>query len=250
MKLYYYNRHDYDTVIPLVKLKMPFHDLTILLDGEMVYYVNGERVVLHDGDVIFIPKGAVRTRDEVRNSRYVSFNFLDEEQKLFPTLSQGLLSNAALHTIFAFDEARKSTFELSDPRLEFLLRALIEELHYQLKLQKENELVKKIKQYLHAHLKEKITLTDVSQQVFFSVPYIEKIFKEETGVSIIRYLIEQRLAVAKTLLMDTSLSLKSVAEKSGFPDYNFFSRTFKKNVACSPLVYRNAHAVIERKQQR
>ena len=247
MELYYYNRHDYDTVIPLVESTIPFHDLTILLDGEMVYHVNGERIVLHDGDVIFIPKGTVRTRDEVRNSRYVSYNFLDEEQQFFPTLSQGILSSAALHTLFAFDEARKSTFDLSDPRLHLLLRALIEELRYQINQQKENELVKKIKQYLHEHLQEKITLADISQQVFFSVPYIEKIFKEETGVSVIRYLIEQRLSVAKILLMDVSLSLKSVAEKSGFADYNFFSRVFKKNIGCPPLAYRSAHAVIERK---
>ncbi len=247
MELYYYNRHDYDTVIPLVELKMPFHALTILLDGEMIYYVNGKRIVLHDGDVIFIPKGAIRTREEVRNSRYVSYNYWDEEQEIFPTLSQGLLSNAALHTLFAFDEARKSTFDLSEPRLHLLLRALIEELHYQLKLQKENALVKEIKQYIHEHLREKINLADVSKHVFFSVPHVEKLFKEETGVSVIRYLIEQRLSLAKNLLLDASLPLRAVAEKCGFPDYNFFSRTFRKNIGCSPLAYRNAHAVIERK---
>ena len=247
MELYYYNQHEYDTVIPLVKLKLPFHDLTILLDGEMVYYVNGKRIVLHDGDVIFIPKGTVRTREEVRNSRYVSYNFFDENIDVLPLLSQGLLSNAALHIALAFDETRKSTFDLSDTRLHFLLRALIEELHYQLKLQNENALVKQIKQYLHEHMREKITLADVSQHVFFSVPQIEKIFKEETGLSVIRYLIELRLSIAKNLLMDASLPLKSVAEKCGFPDYNFFSRTFKKIIGVSPLTYRNAHAVIERK---
>ncbi len=247
MELYYYNQHEYDTVIPLVKLKLPFHALTILLDGEMVYYVNGKRIVLHDGDVIFIPKGTVRTREEVRNSRYVSYNFFDENIDVLPLLSQGLLSNAALHIALAFDETRKSTFDLSDTRLHFLLRALIEELHYQLKLQNENALVKQIKQYLHEHMREKITLADVSQHVFFSVPQIEKIFKEETGLSLIRYLIELRLSIAKNLLIDASLPLKSVAEKCGFPDYNFFSRTFKKIIGVSPLTYRNAHAVIERK---
>ena len=247
MELYYYNQHEYDTVIPLVKLKLPFHALTILLDGEMVYYVNGKRIVLHDGDVIFIPKGTVRTREEVRNSRYVSYNFFDENIDVLPLLSQGLLSNAALHIALAFDETRKSTFDLSDTRLHFLLRALIEELHYQLKLQNENALVKQIKQYLHEHMREKITLADVSQHVFFSVPQIEKIFKEETGLSVIRYLIELRLSIAKNLLIGASLPLKSVAEKCGFPDYNFFSRTFKKIIGVSPLTYRNAHAVIERK---
>ena len=247
MELYYYNQHEYDTVIPLVELNLPFHDLTVLLQGEMIYHVNGKRIVLHDGDAVFIPKGAVRTREEVRNSRYVSYNFCDESIPPLPILSQGVLSKAALHTVLAFDETRKSTFDLSDTRLHFLLRALIEELHYQLKLQNENALVKQIKQYLHEHLREKITLADVSQHVFFSVPQIEKIFKEETGLSVIRYLIELRLSIAKNLLMDASLPLKSVAEKCGFPDYNFFSRTFKKIIGVSPLTYRNAHAVIQRK---
>ncbi|MBO5027468.1 MAG: helix-turn-helix transcriptional regulator [Clostridia bacterium] len=247
MELYYYNRHDYDTVIPLAEMQMPFHDLTILLDGEMIYHVNGVRVTLHDGDMIFVPKGAVRTREEVQNSRYVSYNFWDEAQEIFPLLLQGTLSNAALHTVYAFDEARKTTFNLSEPRLILLLRSLLEEIGYQLRLQKESALVKEIKSYLHEHLRERITLANVAQHVFFSVPYVEKVFKDETGVSVIRYLIEQRLSLAKTLLMDVSLPLRAVAERSGFPDYNFFSRTFKKYVGCAPLAYRNNHSVIPKK---
>ena len=243
MEFYYYNRHDYDTVIPLVELKLPFHAITVLLDGEMVYHVNGARIELHRGDIIFQPKGTVRTRDEVKNSQYVSFNFYEDGYDFLPLVSHGLLSPAALHAIFAYDEARKTTHNLNEPRLIFLFRALMEELHYQMKLKNENALVQKIKDYINERLREKLSLTDIAQHVFFSVPYVEKIFKSETGISIIRYLIDTRLQVAKTLLRDTEQDLKSIAAESGFSDYNFFSRTFKKNIGVSPLAYRKQHSI-------
>ena len=117
----------------------------------------------------------------------------------------------------------------------------MEEVRYQVKLKKENELVKRIKKYVHEHLSEKITLTDISQNAFFSIPYVEKVFKEETGTSVVRYLIDQRVLLAKTLLLDATSELKTIAEKCGFSDYNFFSRTFTKTVGCSPLAYRKEH---------
>lgn len=247
MKFYYYNRHDYDTVIPLERLELPFHAITVLLDGEMVYHVNGTRVELHSGDIIFQPKGTVRTREEVKNAQYVSFNFYEDGYDFLPLVSHGLLSDVALHTISAYDEARKTTRNLSEPRLIFLFRALMEELRYQLALKDENELVQRIKKYVHTHLREKITLADVAQHVFFSVPYVEKTFKSETGISVIRYLIDARLQAAKALLSDTAVDLKTVAVESGFPDYNFFSRSFKKNVGMSPLHYRKIHSIFLQK---
>ena len=242
MEFYYYNRHDGDTVIPLVEMKLPFDTLTVLLKGEMVYHVNGERVELHDGDIIFLKKGMVRTRDEVRASHYVSYNFSGENCDFLPILSQGIFSDAARHIVFAYDEIRKTTYDLSDFRLVSLFRALIEELRCQVKLKNENELVKRIKKYVHEHLREKITLADISQSVFFSVPYVEKTFKAETGTSVIRYLIDRRIQLAKTLLLDAVLDLKAVAVKCGFSDDNFFSRSFTKNVGLSPLAYRKEHS--------
>lgn len=247
MNFYYYNRHDYDTVIPLVKMTLPFHALTILLDGKMIYNVNGERVEMHSGDIIFLKKGTVRTREEVRNSQYVSYNFYEDDYDFLPLLSHGLLSKTALHTVYAYDEGRKTTHDLSDPRLILLFRALTEELRYQIKLKNENELVQRVKKCIHERFREKLTLADISQHVFFSVPYIEKIFKAETGESIIHYLIDFRLQIAKNLLLDNTIDLKIVAKQSGFSDYNFFSRTFSKFVGFSPSAYRKKYGFSSKK---
>ena len=59
-------------------------------------------------------------------------------------------------------------------------------------------------------------------------------FKKHEGVSIINYLISQRITEAKRLLIEGSTSLKDVATLVGYNDYNYFSRIFKKNVGCSP----------------
>jgi two-component system response regulator YesN len=60
------------------------------------------------------------------------------------------------------------------------------------------------------------------------------VFKKNEGVSIINYLISQRITEAKRLLTEGATSLKDVATLVGYNDYNYFSRIFKKNVGCSP----------------
>lgn len=48
------------------------------------------------------------------------------------------------------------------------------------------------------------------------------------------YIKEKRLALAYDLLKTTELSVGEVSEKSGFYDYNYFSRVFKRRYGASP----------------
>ena len=66
----------------------------------------------------------------------------------------------------------------------------------------------------------------------------KKLFKKETGKSIINYLLDERLESAKMLIREGSLSLSDIAVETGFSDYNYFSRIFKKRVGVSPISYK------------
>lgn len=91
--------------------------------------------------------------------------------------------------------------------------------------------------YINDHFTEMITLQDVADLVKVSKNYFSELFKRETGLNFIDYIIQQRVKRAKELLQTTRLNVYEVAEKSGFNDVKYFSKLFKKLVGMSPKQY-------------
>lgn len=241
MKLFYYTYHKEGIASSLNKQKVSFYEVTIVLDGVLKYVVDGEQIEARSRDVLFIKKDSVRTREQADNANYFSYNFLEEDFENLPLLMRGAYNHTLSSIIHAFDETKKTTNDFSDVRLKLLFSAIVAELRFQTEQKKETDVVRRIKKYVQENITKKMTLSDVSQAVFFSVPYIEKMFKAGTGFSITHYIIKERLSMAKNLLLGNTMSLKTVALKCGFPDYNFFSRTFSKHVGCTPTAYRKRY---------
>jgi AraC-like DNA-binding protein len=77
----------------------------------------------------------------------------------------------------------------------------------------------------------------------FNVSYrsFRRVFARHTGLSPHKYLQEIRLARARTLLSQSSLSIKEIALRAGFEDSQYFCRFFHKKVGMTPTAFRNAH---------
>ncbi len=97
-------------------------------------------------------------------------------------------------------------------------------------------LVKTVSSYLDAHLSEPISLDELSQTVFLSKYYLERVFRRETGVSIYQMLLQKRMILARNLMRD-GLSLTQVAQKCGFSEYSGFYKAFKNEYGISPREY-------------
>ena len=69
-----------------------------------------------------------------------------------------------------------------------------------------------------------------SQLYLFSNKYL--------GTGIAEYIRQQRIDHAKKLLKTTDLPITEVAKQSGFLDYTYFYRVFKKVTGHSPKNYR------------
>lgn len=65
-----------------------------------------------------------------------------------------------------------------------------------------------------------------------------KKFKALTGCSIIAYVMQKRLDLAKHTLAFTNLTIEEIAQKYGFHDAPYFIKMFTKNVGTSPTKYR------------
>lgn len=98
--------------------------------------------------------------------------------------------------------------------------------------------VKDILHYISQHYSEDITLDQVSRMVELSRTYVCGMFKKEMGVNLTNYIMNYRIEKAKELLRDTNLRSYEIAEKVGFQDDSYFSRTFKKVTGRSPNAYK------------
>lgn len=99
-----------------------------------------------------------------------------------------------------------------------------------------SKLAKAISNYLDAHLAETISLDELSQTVFLSKYYLERVFRRETGVSIYQMLLQKRMIHARNLMQE-GVPLTSVAQKCGFSEYSGFYRAFRNEYGISPRKY-------------
>jgi len=83
-----------------------------------------------------------------------------------------------------------------------------------------------------------ITIARVCSHLHISAGYFSSIFKRETKMTYMAYLLHVRMEAAKALLLATDLKTFEIAEKVGYADPNYFSFSFKKQVGLSPKDYR------------
>jgi YesN/AraC family two-component response regulator len=241
IKLLYYRhnlKHSHEIIQPH---KITFNEITIVLDGVLYYKVNGKPITLNKGDVIFIGQGNTRYREPCFQTNYVSINFKSDKIVNLPVKIEDGLSHTIRNLISVFDDIYGYTNNLSDERFTLILSCFLVQLEKQIASQNEHPLVLQIKNYVRINLPNKITLSDISNHVNYSVAHCEMIFKKATGESIMDYVIKKRINTAKPLLIGEQLTLQDVAYTVGFLDYNYFSRAFKKHTGVSPLNYKKTH---------
>jgi AraC-like DNA-binding protein len=103
--------------------------------------------------------------------------------------------------------------------------------------------VHRVQTYIHNHLSGTITLDDLARQVNLSTPHFTRMFRKLFDVSPMQYVLQTRVALACSLLTETSMPLKQIGAAVGCPDPYYFSRLFKKTTDTSPSVYRESKRV-------
>lgn len=95
-----------------------------------------------------------------------------------------------------------------------------------------------IKLYVKKNLGRKITLADMSWNLHCSTVTLTEHFKKEFGMTIMQYVTQKRMEQARKMLLSSDLSIGEIALMCGFPDVEYFSRTFKNIYGMSPNRWR------------
>lgn len=87
------------------------------------------------------------------------------------------------------------------------------------------------------------SVADLAREVHLSRGQLQRLFKQEMGVLIGDYLLEQRLQKAARLLASSRLSIKEIAFAVGYGHHSSFTRAFENRFSLSPKQYRDRSAL-------
>ena len=100
------------------------------------------------------------------------------------------------------------------------------------------ENIRAVKDYIAAHLSEKITVESLAGEVHMSTAHFSRVFRQQTGFSPYDYVLMVRLNKAKELLHKTDMSVAEIAYETGFNSQANFVYCFKNNEGISPGKFR------------
>jgi AraC-like DNA-binding protein len=101
---------------------------------------------------------------------------------------------------------------------------------------------RRVVELFQQHLDGEIKLATLADECGLSISHFARSFRRSFGISPHRYLILQRLEIAKALLSETNRPLVEIAAQTGFADQSALTRTFASIIGRSPAKWRREHS--------
>lgn len=102
----------------------------------------------------------------------------------------------------------------------------------------EDDRVRQVKEYITTNYMQDICLKELADLICMSEDSFSRFFKNKTGRTPNRYLIDYRLGIAARLLLTTRLSVAEIGYSCGFNTLSHFNRLFRESKGCTPSEFR------------
>lgn len=103
-----------------------------------------------------------------------------------------------------------------------------------------------LNQWIEGHMDRAFTVEDLCAEAMLNKSTVERIFRENSGMSAIAYCRAKKIEAAKKLLREDALNISQISERLGFSSVHYFSRTFRQLENMPPSEYaKSAKAMID-----
>lgn len=106
-------------------------------------------------------------------------------------------------------------------------------------MKSKSDVVKSVINYIENNLEKEIDLEKIAKNAGYSKFHLNRIFSEETGYTIYKYLQLRRLTIAAEKLVETKNPIAQIAYEAGYDSQQAFSFAFKQIYVYPPKVYRD-----------
>lgn len=247
-------------------------EVVYMVHGTTTHFVNGEKVVLQQGDLLFMGQGSVQEilpagMDDIAINFIILPSFFDTTLELIgpedtpmrrfvvdclkssdnPTSYlyfhvsnvesvQNLVENLILSQIDNFPNHR--SINQTTMALLFLnLLNYTDHLAYQ---NEDEEVIMKTLRYIENHYADG-SLTELSRELHYDPSWMSREIKKRTGKKFVELIQQKRLAQAVFLLENTDINIDDIAYQIGYENLSYFYRLFRKTYGVSPKKYRTEH---------
>jgi AraC-like DNA-binding protein len=261
-------------------------EVTMCLEETYEYEIQGNRVHMERGDILWLPAGVLHSISNPANngSRLIILfdplilSSFTELSSILSMLSPYYLVSAKdpeageIHSILQEIASEILVFQLEDAKfkdvlisakiIEFAAQLSSAVLEYKLSPKRTKEAQEKdlpqahlagiyhICEYMRQHSHEDLTLDHLADKSGFSKYYFSRLFKNFTGMSFIDYLNNIRIEEFEKLILNPEATITDTAFAVGFNSISSFHRVFKKKKGLSPSDYLNLARNYEDPSQR
>jgi len=103
--------------------------------------------------------------------------------------------------------------------------------------------LRRVTAYIEGNLNAELRLAQLAAVIHMSRYHFARLFKQATGVSPHRFVLQRRIRAAATLLGDSTPSITAIARAVGFTTASHFSTTFRRSTGLTPTEYRRGRVV-------
>ena len=254
--------------------KHDFFEILCVYDGTVSNQIQGIHHTLHTGDICIIPPNTRHSLGVFDDS--LAFNIIVRSSTFQSTFFHSMAAESALakffshvlyqktegnFLIFHAGEDKRILSTLEDLYIEYMLHARYRSaflnaelmmLWAQLLRYHENDIesiltktagnssIPEILNYLSQNYRT-ATLHDTAAHFGYSTSHFSTLIKEGTGRTFLTIIKELKLSQASRALRETSLSINSICELTGYENPEHFMRLFKKTYSITPGEYRKEH---------
>jgi AraC-like DNA-binding protein len=105
---------------------------------------------------------------------------------------------------------------------------------------KKQQLYNDIVDYIRWNRFEQLQVSHIADHFGYNAKYISQMFAKISGISLKRFILQQKMDEASFLLTDTNMTITEIALQLGYYDSHHFMKSFKQITNLTPSSYRNA----------
>jgi len=95
-----------------------------------------------------------------------------------------------------------------------------------------------VKQYIYQNIEKDLKRSEIAQAAYLSPSHLSRLFRMKMNITLKEFIITEKMKLAHTLLVSTSLPISVVASKVGYSNFSYFSQTYKRVWEVTPSMER------------
>lgn len=228
----------------------PFYEVVFITAGKGILECNHKLYKIKKGDILIYNKNQQHRIYCPENQKMNTMFFAIKSNPLiddFFAQTKNIISAGddydKLYSLFSLLIKEN---KIRDKYFKSIAKSLVEALLYKIMqissyrgMKKKAITFSTIKSYLDSNFNSQFLLKDACKELFVTPSYLSRLFKENLGITPIKYINQRRCVYAKELLTNTALGIDEISKIAGFNDQYYFSRRFKKTIGKTPTQYRH-----------